>query len=143
MPGRTLAALAILVALPIVGCSSDDRGLVSVSGAVTFDGGPPPAPGIVQFLPLETPPGGTKRTARGRFDTDGQYSATSYSPDDGLYPGKYAVTVVCNKHVPDDSKQNAFRDASYIADGYQGTELVVEADQDEMTFDLDVPLKKM
>jgi len=142
MQARTLATFAMMIVVPIVGCNTDDKGLIPVSGTVTFDGGPPPAPGIVQFMPLETASGGTKRSALGRFDTDGQYSASSFLPDDGLYPGKYAVMIVCNKGDLDYSKKDPFRDVSYIADGYKGQELVVEADSDEVTLDLDVPLKK-
>jgi len=142
MEARSLAMFAMMVLVPIVGCNSDDKGLIPVSGTVTFDGGPPPAPGIVQFMPLETAPGGTKRSALGRFDTDGQYSASSFLPDDGLYPGRYAVMVVCNKATPDDSRKDALREASYIDGDYQGTELVVESGDDEVTFNLDLPLKK-
>jgi hypothetical protein len=133
MQVRTLATLAMMVLASIVGCNADDKGLIPVRGTVTFDGGPPPAPGIVQFMPLETAAGGTKRSALGRFGSDGRYSASSFSPNDGLYPGKYAVMVVCNKETGE---------ASFIADSYQGTELVVESDDDDLTFDLDVPLKK-
>ncbi|HEX6960972.1 MAG TPA: hypothetical protein VF175_03840 [Lacipirellula sp.] len=142
MLARTLATFAVTLLLLLVGCNSGHEGLIPVSGTVTFDGAAPPKSGMVQFLPLETPPGGIQRTAFGQFNADGQYSATSFSPGDGLYPGKYEVRVVCNKPQSGSSKADSLQRDSHVAEGYEGTELVVEAGADEITLDLDVPLNK-
>jgi hypothetical protein len=133
----------LLLLLPVaVGCNGGNSDLIPVAGKVTFDGNTPPAPGVVQFTPVELAEGHPKRTATGQFSTDGIFHATSFKPGDGLFPGKYFATVICNKPKLDYSKKDPFRDASYIADGYEGKEVVVEEGADEMTFEFDVPLKK-
>jgi hypothetical protein len=132
--------MAIVAA--VSGCSSGYEGLIPLKGTVTFDGAVPPAPGVVQFVALESAAGHPKRTATGQFGADGQYEASSFKEGDGLYPGRYHVTVICNKRDLDYSKKDPFRDASYIAEGFKGQDLVVEADSDEVTLDLDLPLKK-
>src|SRR5215213_2666404 len=94
---RVSAVGAIGLLLPMLGCSGGNEGMIPVGGKITFDGSVPPAPGVVQFAPLELAEGRPKRTAIGQFSADGQYQASSFKPGDGLYPGKYFVTVICNK----------------------------------------------
>jgi hypothetical protein len=60
-----------------------------------------------------------------------------------------AETVITALVCPSDpqgdldySKKDPFRGASYVADGYEGQKLVVEDGSDEMTLDMDAPLKK-
>lgn len=136
---KTLAAASLVAA---AGCSDGYDGLVPVAGTVTFDGGPPPAGGFLSFIPTERVPGQPSRPARAVFQTDGVYEATSFQEGDGLFPGRYTVQVTCNKEQPDYSKKDPFREASYVADGYEGQNLVVEEGSDELSLNLDVPLKK-
>jgi hypothetical protein len=136
---KTLAAASLVAA---VGCSGGYDGLVPVSGTVTFDGGPPPAGGFLSFVPIERAPGQPSRPARAVFQTDGAYEATSFQEGDGLFPGSYTVLVTCNQGELDYSKKDPFREASYVADDYEGQKLVVEDGSDEITLNIDAPLKK-
>ena len=139
---RILFVLSVAAAATTLGCGGGYEGLVPLEGAVTFDGAAPPAPGVVQLVPIEALGSHPKRTATGQFGPDGRYEASSFKPGDGVYPGRYHVTVICNKRDLDYSKKDPFRDASYIADGYEGEELTVEDGSDAVTLNLDVPLKE-
>lgn len=59
-----------------------------------------------------------------------------------MLPGRYAISITCNKGEVDYSQKDPFRAASYVADDYAGQELVVEPGSDDVTVDIDVPLKK-
>jgi hypothetical protein len=76
------------------GCG-DDRGLVPVSGTVTLNGQPMPGAGDLTFVPVQIVDGFPIRPAKAEFGPDGAYSAQSYKPGDGLYPGTYGVLVSC------------------------------------------------
>jgi hypothetical protein len=135
-----LAAAGLLLAM--TGCGGDYDGLVVVSGKVTFDGGPPPAGGFLSFIPSERSAGQTSRPGRATFQTDGVYQATSFEEGDGLFPGSYVVMVTCNKGDIDYSKKDPFGAASYVASGYKGEKLIVKEGSDEITLNVDAPLKK-
>jgi hypothetical protein len=142
MANKTVGAISWLFLAAAVGCNSGNEGLVPVSGKVTFDGGPPPAAGFVTFMPIERVEGKAARPARAIFETDGSYQATSFQPGDGVYPGRYNVSVSCNKGAVDYSKPDPFNAVSYVPKDYKGQELVIEEGSDDVTLDLDVPLKK-
>ena len=143
MSSRRIKGVAFAVLLlTTAGCDSGYEGLVPVSGTVTFDGGPPPAGGFLAFIPNDRAAGRPSRPGRATFQTDGAYQATSFKEGDGIYPGSYTVTVTCNKGAIDYSKKDAFGDASYVAKDFPGKQLVVEEGSDEVTLDIDVPLKK-
>ncbi len=86
-PRRAIVAgLGLLV---IFGCGGDGLGKrYTVSGRVTYKGAPLPS-GTITFLPEDS----KARPAAGTI-TDGNYTLTTLSPDDGAFPGKYQVTVV-------------------------------------------------
>jgi hypothetical protein len=95
---RALAAAAGLLVLLVVipGCGSGEPGLVPVRGQVTLNGGPWPAEGHLNLIPVgDADPAGLLRPASVPFDTDGRFVATSYQTGDGLYPGTYQVAVEC------------------------------------------------
>lgn len=138
---KTVRVFAGLVALTLAGCGDSD-GLVPVTGKVTFDGAQPPAAGFVTFMPTERVAGKASRPARAVFDVDGAFAATSFKEGDGILPGKYTISVTCNKGDVDYSQKDPFRAASYVADDYAGQELVIEVGSDDVTVDVDVPLKK-
>ena len=72
------------------GCGPDD-GLgkrLPVSGTVTYKG-KPVAKGSVSFVPEDPNVG---RPATGTIE-DGAYRMTTLTPDDGVIPGKYRVTI--------------------------------------------------
>jgi hypothetical protein len=84
---------AALAALVVAGCGSGLPKTIRVSGRVTFDGQPPPGPGKIYFLPTEPAPGFPSRPAKGDYDADGRYRATTFEPGDGLMPGKYLISI--------------------------------------------------
>ncbi|MEW4570991.1 hypothetical protein AB1L88_24245 [Tautonia sp. JC769] len=95
---RAVAASAGLLALLAVipGCGSGEPGLVPVRGKVTLDGGPWPAEGHLNLIPVgDADPTGLLRPSSVPFDTNGNFVATSYQTGDGLYPGTYQVAVEC------------------------------------------------
>jgi hypothetical protein len=90
--------LFIVFAMSLVvssGCGSGLPQTIPVSGRVTFDGQPPPAAGIVYFLPIEPAKGFPSRPGDAAFAPDGQFKAKTFEPGDGLMPGKYLMTIEC------------------------------------------------
>ena len=115
--------VAVILCVFLGGCGGVERPTtVPVQGQVTFAGGPCPAPGTVFFGPLEVPEGLPRRPGRGRFDTDGAFTVQSFTPGDGLVPGRYRTRLVCWKVPPSPSSAGV----SYLPPGYQAPELVVE-----------------
>jgi hypothetical protein len=137
----SLLALTPLLVL-LSGCGGPAVPTVPVTGKITFDGGPCPAQGNISFVPTEVAAGMPRRPGSANFDTDGQYSARSFKPGDGLVPGRYQVRISCYRGQPDASNPKAFREASYVAEGFQFPEVVVEAGNGPITKDFDIPMKK-
>ncbi len=136
----------ILFALVFVslGCKTDPLKKVQVTGKVTFDGKACPGPGRITFSPTEVAEGLPLRPASGEFQEDGIYTATSFRPGDGVVPGTYRVSVACYdasmlSGAPGDAE---FKKASYVGDGFQSQELVIEPGSGPIEFNLDVPLRK-
>jgi hypothetical protein len=127
------------VTLTASGCDSGPL-LVPLHGKVTFNGGPPPAAGVVSFAPLTVTEGLPRRPGRATFDTDGEFQASSFQPGDGLIPGRYGVTIICQK--PASSDQVNPQQFSYVRRGYQAPDVVVEASAKEVKLDFDVPLNR-
>ena len=86
------AFIAGLALLGITGCGNPN-GTVKVSGKVTVDGQTPPGAGTVTFTVVEPADGFPNRPAMAKFDVDGEYTATSFEPGDGLVPGSYKIAV--------------------------------------------------
>ncbi len=91
MLGRIVAAT--IAALLLAGCGGNLPKTIKVSGRVTFDGHSPPAPGKVYFLPIEPAAGFPSRPAKGDYDQDGYFRATTFEPGDGLMPAKYLISI--------------------------------------------------
>lgn len=106
------ASLLILLFLPACGGRGVEQ--VSVSGTVTFNGGPMPGPGTVFFTPVTTA-GDTKRPGTAEFNVDGKYTAGSFEPGDGLVPGSYTVKIHCWEVSPNSEEAVP---VSYIPDHY-------------------------
>ena len=138
-------ALAAVVGAVLSGCSGgSDLPLVSVSGRVTFDGGPPPQVGTVSFAPV---PGTGReglpiRPATASFDTDGSFVAASFRKGDGLLPGKYQVTIVCLAGDPGYGPGQSHAELSFVPLDYRPGELVVEEGSGPIVVNYDVPPKK-
>ena len=120
-PSRS-AGWLLAVGLLAVGCEKD-TGLVKVRGTITFSGGPCPAPGMIIFAPMKAAAGENLRPATASFSTDGEFTATSYHPGDGLLPGTYRIQIQCWKKPPQDFEPGI----SYLPEGYEPEELVVDS----------------
>lgn len=124
------------------GCGRDVPDLVPVSGRVQFDGGPPPAAGVIHFLPLESSSNSPRRPAMGNFDTDGYFQVVSFNGTKGLVPGKYRVRIECFAHQPSPAP-GEYEKANLVPADYQPPELIVDAEEgsiDNLIYD--VPKKK-
>jgi hypothetical protein len=127
-------------AIVLSGCG-EDRGLVPVTGRVTFDSQPPPKPGRLQFGPIEAAAGFLQRPGMAMFDASGKFEVSSYEPGDGLTPGKYRVNVICVERDPA-PVPGGFDAVTYVAPGYKPHEVVIAAGSKPITLAIDVPLKK-
>src|SRR5688572_27101911 len=92
--------LVFCMLAPCVSGCGEDRGLVPVRGRVTFDGGPPPKPGRLNFGPTKSADGFVQRPGHAGFDADGKFEVTSYQSGDGLTPGSYRINVLCVERDP-------------------------------------------
>ncbi len=118
----------------LAGCDRSLPDMIPVRGTVTFNGGPPPAEGVVVFAPITAAEGFNKRPGTGNFDTSGKYSATSFEGANGLVPGTYTVRVMCYRVAPTMEDPTG---VSYVPVGFSKN-LVV--DDSLKGFDIDVPL---
>jgi len=129
-------AFSLTLLLVLCGCDSGTK-CIPVSGKVTFDGGKPPGPGTIYFN-TDSKDGGSPRPGLADFDAEGNYSAKTFSPGDGLLPGKYVLRVDCWKTPPNmDGKPIV----SFIPNKYQdaaksGLTLTVEQNSKPITFDV-------
>lgn len=105
------------------GCENNPLKIVPVSGVITFDGGPCPRDGAIYFAPLEVVDGLPKRTGFGKFDTNGEFTVTSFRPGDGLIPGKYVIWIECLISPISPGRPQG---VSYISDEYEWPELIIE-----------------
>jgi hypothetical protein len=90
-----IARIALIGIAPVLlaGCGGNLPKTIKVSGRVTFDGHSPPAPGKVYFLPIEPAAGFPSRPAKGDYDQEGYFRATTFEPGDGLMPAKYLISI--------------------------------------------------
>lgn len=132
-----LATLMLCVMLFAFGCGSD-RGLVPVSGTVTFDGGPMPGNGHLRFVPLKVAEGFARRPGMAKFTENGKFRVRSFEPGDGLFPGEYAVFPYCweVEAVMGGPPAKSFLPARYGDAGNPPFRLTVEADQRSIRFDV-------
>lgn len=93
--------LIFISASAITGCGSGEPGLVPVRGKITLDGGPFPKEGLINFTgggsaDVNAP----SRPGSAKFGPDGVFSAMSFEPGDGLFPGTYKLAVECQDAPP-------------------------------------------
>jgi len=106
----------VVAGLLTTGCGSGLPKTIRVEGRVTFDGQLPPAPGKVYFLPIEPAAGFPSRPAKGDYDKDGYFRATTFEPGDGLMPAKYLISIESWEAPPNMSGNPG---KSYIPKKYQ------------------------
>jgi hypothetical protein len=124
------ASLMAVVALS--GCSPDRPKTIPLTGRVTINGKAPGEVGQLYFTPTKTADGYSSRPASGAFTTDGNYRVMSWTPDDGLVPGHYAVSV-----APADPNKTAIP-AKYQQNTTSGLEVDVPIDQRKIEYNIEL-----
>jgi hypothetical protein len=129
---RWIAALGVAVVC-LGGCGGSGRPkTIPVTGRVTINGQPPGEVGKLFFTPTEAASGYDKRPASGGFTADGNYRVMSWTPDDGLVPGHYTVSIspgnLSTTKVP----------AKYQQSSTSGLEVDVPVDKDKIEFDVNI-----
>ncbi|MGO9108795.1 MAG: hypothetical protein ACLP9L_06140, partial [Thermoguttaceae bacterium] len=88
--------------IAVDGCNRGISGLVPVSGKLTYNGGPWPKTGSINFSPL--PVEGKKLLpAMAHVEKDGAFVVKS-ADSLGLRPGEYLVTIRCWLETPSDNE---------------------------------------
>ena len=103
MPNRNWFRLTMLLVFSIAllsGCGDGRAKRVSVSGTVTIDG-TPLAFGTVTFMPDST----ASRAGGGSLDKNGVFQVSSFTPNDGLMPGKYSVMILAIEPINQTSQR--------------------------------------
>jgi hypothetical protein len=129
------AALVAAAIITLSGCGGSDRPkTIPVTGRVLIDGQPPGEAGNLAFTPVTAAEGYKKRPASGAFTADGFYRVMSWSPDDGLVPGHYAINI-----LPGDLN-NTKIPVKYQQSG-GGLEVEVPVDKDQIEVDINIVTK--
>ena len=125
-------ALLVLLTGILQGCGDARDARVPVSGIVTVDG-EPLKHGSITFLPVKTP--GTTTRAGGGSLTDGRFSISSYTPNDGLLQGKYQVMVYGTEPMGE-TAQRWHAPMKYANVRTSGLAVEVTKGMEELKFDL-------
>jgi hypothetical protein len=123
------------VSLLLPGCGSRVSGLNVVRGKVTYGGGPWPKEGMINFI-------GGPRPASAKFDLEGNFAVASFEKQQGLFPGKYKVTVECWEERPQMGVPNSGKSyvpAKYMSPTTSDLEFTVEAGKPLTDLKFDVP----
>jgi len=140
-PRRFLPPAACLaVVLVFSGCGPDRPQTIPISGTVTFDGGPPPAPGALYFTSDDPAEGFDRRPAVADFDAEGRFEVKSWEEGDGLVPGHYKITVECWEVAPmmGEGPPKSYVPEKYTSDRTTDLEIEVTADDAGREIELDV-----
>jgi hypothetical protein len=130
------AAVVAAAIIALGGCGGSDRPkTIPIAGRVLIDGQPPGEAGNLAFTPVTAAEGYNKRPASGAFTADGTYRVMSWSPDDGLVPGHYAITI-----LPGDLNSTKIP-VKYHQSGNSGLEVDVPVDQDQIAYDINIVTK--
>ena len=95
--GRLWLLPALCLAMP--GCGPRGPEMVPVQGKITLGGKAWPQEGALNFLPVESPAGVSKRAGAAHFDREGNFRAGTFGAGDGLLPGRYKIVVECWEFV--------------------------------------------
>ena len=132
---RPWMILSAAVLTSLAGCGDEHPKTIPIDGHVTIDGKPPGEAGKIFFTPTAAADGYSKRPASGSFNAEGHYRVMSWTPDDGLVPGHYLVSV-----LPNDPDKSAVS-AKYRQGALSGLEVDVPVDKGKINFDIDVKTK--
>jgi hypothetical protein len=125
-------AIVVIVLICLGGCGPDRPKTVGISGRVTINGNEPGEVGQLYFTPLKTAEGYSSRPASGAFTPDGNYHVMSWAADDGLVPGRYAVSV-----APADVNKTAIA-KRYQQNTTSGLEVDVPMDQKRIEYNIEL-----
>lgn len=129
-------AFLVCAVMCLAGCGGPDRPkTIPISGKVMIDGQPPGEGGKLYFTATKVAEGYPKRPASGTFTADGKYRVMSWTVDDGLVPGRYAISV-----IPVDPKKTAIP-AKYQQSNTSGLEVDVPVDERRIEFNVEVHTK--
>jgi hypothetical protein len=144
MARRITLVVWIVSLAPQVGCGGGaDLPLVPVSGTLTFDNGPPPAIGSINFMLISgTGLGGLPdRPGSAVFDRDGTFVVSSFREGDGLLPGKYTAKIICFVGTPSEAEPASYARLDRVPPDYR-PELLVEPGSGPIEVTFDVPPKR-
>jgi hypothetical protein len=130
-----------VVAMATVGCGPDRPELVEVSGRITLNGDPWPAPGTLYFAPVESAGNLPLRPGTASFDRQGHFTVHSFNKSNGLIPGRYRIGVECWKVKPNMEGRPT---VSYIDGRFEnpqtsGLEVTIEPGEGATHLELDLP----
>jgi len=131
----------VLALLPLCsGCGPGRPVPTPVTGKVTLNEGKWPAAGTLFFMPVEGVEGYPRIPGTAEFDVEGNFSARTFEPKDGLMPGRYTVRVDCWEVVPTMANPagKSYLPAQYSDPAASGLEAVVGADVELCELSLDV-----
>jgi hypothetical protein len=130
----------------LAGCGGRDVQIVPIKGKVTFGGSPPPKAGKVIFSPVTSTaaanPSGPQKLSRpgnADFEADGSFSVMTYSPGDGLMPGKYRATVMCFRQTP---TLDNYQQVSFVPNDFS-QEVDVPSNVSSFEVNIDVPATRL
>ncbi len=132
----------VLALTVFAGCGRNGPEVVPVEGKITYSGGPWPRGGFVFFTTAEPADGMPIRPAWAKFDTAGQFRATSFSPGDGLVPGCYKVYLEAWDKGPEMGAKRlpiSLVPQKYMSPKTSGLEIDVASGQGKITVAWDVP----
>lgn len=135
--------MAAICFVALAGCSKSELPLVPVQGKVTFNGGPPPAPGTINFMLVSGKglSGLPNRPGSSTFDANGRFEVSSYKEGDGLLPGTYTAKISCYVDTPSEAIPNSFIDFDLVPQDFR-PELVVKEGSEPIEVTFDAPPKK-
>jgi hypothetical protein len=155
--------LAFVVALGLLPCAGCGRDMVDLKARLMMDGKPVQGAAVSLVSSGEA----RNRMASGVSDADGYVQFTTFSPNDGVLPGSYKVTVIkspqsaeeelatYDRNNPEDLKRIMARERSanvnytptvlprqYLNPDTSPLECTVPSESDEVVFNLDSSLGK-
>jgi len=131
-----------IILIASAGCSRKGTEVVPVKGNITHAGVAWPNGGTLYFTSAEPAVGIPIRPAWASFNADGEFRVTSFSPGDGLVPGRYQVSVEAWETAPimgSMSPPRSLVPQKYLSPKTSGLEVEIASGQSNATVAWDVP----
>jgi hypothetical protein len=134
------SVIVLAASLALAGCGGRDIPLVAINGKLTFGGARPPKDGKIVFSPVEgSKLGMLARPGNADFAADGSFTVTTFSPGDGLIPGKYRASVLCFRETP---TLDNYQQVSFVPTDYN-PEVTIPDSVNSFEVTLDVPATRL